>query len=344
MVTVLVTGAGGGVGQGVIKSLRLIPDLPLRIIGADMSAKAAGLYACDAAHLVERSDAPGYLDSLARIFAAEDVDYYLPGTDVELSLCAARKAEIKDRFGVTVVVNPASVVRIADDKAETAAFLASEGLPHPATMTLAQARATPDLRFPVIVKPAIGFRSIGVERAESHDDLLRYPGPPDGIIVQELVGDDSTEYTCTIVGHGGTLSPVLALRRDLRSGDTYRAYPERHPQIDAYVADVAARLGIDGSCNFQLRLDRDGVPKLFEINARFSGTTPLCAQLGFNPVEFYLKRDLGLAYEPRIAWDRAILRFWSEAVLPLEALSELERAGTLTPDPAPQFNLFGRRT
>ncbi len=341
MITILVTGSGGGVGQGIIKSLRMIPDLSVRVIGADMSPQAAGLYACDKAYLVTGAKDPGYLESLARIFEAEQVDYYLPGTDVELTFCAEHRAEIEARFGVRVVVNPLEAVEIADDKARTAAFLAEHGLPHPATMTLREARNSAELTYPVIVKPAVGFRSIGVVRADGPDDLFAYPGE-DGIIVQELVSDSDREYTCTIVGNSGELSPVLALRRDLRAGDTYRAFPERAPHVEAYVTEIARRLGIEGSCNFQLRVDHNDVPKLFEINARFSGTTPFCAQLGFNPVEHYLKRDRGMAYTPQIRWDSAVLRYWSELVLRREDLDHLATDGTLTPDILPQFSLYGR--
>ena len=42
-------------------------------------------------------------------------------------------------------------------------------------------------------------------------------------------------------------------------------------------------------CNFQLRLDSDGLPKLFEINARHSGTTYIRALYGFNEVEYILE-------------------------------------------------------
>ncbi|MDJ0992897.1 MAG: ATP-grasp domain-containing protein [Dinoroseobacter sp.] len=340
MISILVTGAGGGVGQGVIKSLRMIEDLPLRVIGADMSSRAAGLYACDKAYLVTSAADPDYLTSLARIFEAEAIDYYLPGTDVELEFCARNKAEIEGQFGVKVVVNPLETVQIADDKKRTAAFLADQGLPFPETITLREARRRTDLSFPLIVKPAVGYRSIGVVRAESPGDLTAYPGE-EGVIVQELVGDANSEFTCTIVGCEGAFSPVLALRRDLRSGDTYRAYPEQVPEVERYVSEVARRIGIEGACNFQLRVGHDGVPKLFEINARFSGTTPLCSQLGFNPVEFYLKRKQGIAYNPQIAWGSAVLRFWSEVVLRCDALDQLEAEGALVPDLAPQFSLYG---
>ncbi len=341
MITVLVTGAGGGVGQGIIKSLRLISDLPLRIIGADMAAQSAGLYACDKVYLVEGCRSPTYLDSLARIFEAEKVDYYIPGTDIELALCARHRDEIARDFGTRVVVNPLEAVLIADDKARTAAFLAENDLPYPKTWPMTEALTLDDLPYPVIAKPAVGFRSIGVEKVGSAQELAAYPGDPELTIVQELIGDDTREFTCTIVGVNGHLSPVLALRRTLRSGDTYRAFPERNADVEAYVTAIAGKLGVEGACNFQLRLGSDGVPKVFEINARFSGTTPFCSQLGFNPVEFYIKHDQGIGYSPEIAWDRAVLRYWSELVLPRAALDQLQSTGELAPEPGAQFSLYG---
>ena len=71
MITVLVTGAGGGVGQGIIKSLKMTQDLEIKVITADMSELAAGLYAGDIACLVEGYSSSTYMDSLARIIKSE---------------------------------------------------------------------------------------------------------------------------------------------------------------------------------------------------------------------------------------------------------------------------------
>ena len=68
MINVLVTGAGGGVGQGVIKSLKMIKGLDIRIVAADMSELATGLYVCNVAYLVERCDSENYMESLSKIF------------------------------------------------------------------------------------------------------------------------------------------------------------------------------------------------------------------------------------------------------------------------------------
>jgi len=57
--SVLVTGAGSLLGQGILRA----SSLRLRIIAADSSPLSAGLYWADAAHLVPLADGPEYLRS-----------------------------------------------------------------------------------------------------------------------------------------------------------------------------------------------------------------------------------------------------------------------------------------
>jgi carbamoyl-phosphate synthase large subunit len=328
MLTVLITGAGGGVGQGVIKALRLMRELEVRIVAADMSPWAAGLYSADVACLVPSASAAGYVDAIIELCRRERVDYYLPGTDVELTLCARNAALIQAACGAKVVVAAAEVIAIADDKHATARFLAQHGLPHPKTF-LPEEWQPGALPFPVVVKPKVGYRSIGVEVVRDEAELGRALRR-DGVVVQELLGGDDTEYTCTVVFCQGRPSEVVVLQRWLRAGDTYRVVPVRDEAIERYVLTVATALGVEGSCNFQLR-KHQGVPTLFEINARFSGTTPLCAELGFNPVASYLLRDRGLAYAPAWRTDVVIVRHWAELVVERATFDQLGREGRATP-------------
>lgn len=327
-ITILVTGAGGGVGEGIIKALRAIHDIDLRIVAADMSHWAAGLYAGDVMRLVPRASDSRYVDAIIDLCRSEGCTYYLPGTDVELAVCAANAPRIAQEAKVHTVVSSPEVVRIADDKRETVRFLESSGLAYPRTFLRSEwvAGALP---LPLIVKPRSGCRSIGLEVVRTEELLARALARTEEIVLQEHLGDEDSEYTCTVVTCGGEPSSAAVLQRWLRAGDTYRVVPVRNEEIERYVVQAAralAALGAVGSCNFQLRLDR-GVPKIFEINARFSGTTPLCAELGMNPVESYLKRHLGLAYDGAVRTDVVILRHWAELVVPRERFDALSRDG-----------------
>ncbi len=336
---VLVTGAGGGVGQGVIKSLKMIKDMDIKIVAADMSELATGLYAADAAYLVDRCDSDEYLETLSKIFKKESIDFYIPGTDVELKFCAINKQLIMDEFNVHTIISSIEVIDISDNKYKTSSFLKGHGFNYPKTDYLKDVDIK-SIEYPAIVKPSVGCRSIGVYKVNNLDELTPHLEDTKDIVIQECVGNEDTEYTCTVVKIGNELSPVLALKRILRSGDTYRAEPVKSEKIERYVLDVASKLEIDGGCNFQLRLDKHGEPKIFEINSRFSGTTPFCAQIGFNPVEFYLKRSAGLESVVNIDYNSIVLRYWSEVVVKKSLLNKLSTSCTIEPCVVEQFKLF----
>ena len=313
MTTVFVTGAGGGIGQGIVKALRLINDLDLRIVAADMNPLSPGLYAADLACIVPAASSRSYVDTLLRLFRDLGVDYYFPGTDVELTACADAAGRIQDETGTRVIVAPSETVRIASDKYATFQFLRNHGLAAPKTY-LPDSVDPGSLEYPVVVKPRNGARSQGFRLVAGPAELARTVGEQPGSIIQEHIGSADSEYTCTVVGVDGRQSEPFVLQRWLRDGDTYRAIPVLRETVREYVRQVAAKLDLEGPCNFQLRVD-GAEPKLLEINARCSGTTPLWAQLGFNPVECYLKGALGVPYHPQVRYGVTVLRYWAEMIV-----------------------------
>lgn len=336
---ILVTGAGGGIGQGVIKSLKMIKDMDIKIIAADMSEFATGLYAADTAYLVSRCDSDKYLETLSKIFKKESIDFYIPGTDVELKFCATNKQMIMDKFNVHTVISSIEVIDIADNKYKTSSFLNEHGFNYPKTDYLENVDIK-SIEYPAIVKPSVGYSSKGVYKVNNIDELTPHLKDTKDLVIQECVGNEDTEHTCTVVKIGNKLSPVLVLKRILRSGDTYRAEPVKSEKIEGYVLDVASKLKIDGGCNFQLRLDKHGEPYIFEINSRFSGTTPFCAQIGFNPVEYYLRGCAGLDNTVNIDYDSIIVRHWSEVVIKKSLLNKLSKSCNIKPSLVEQFKLF----
>jgi len=339
MINILVTGAGGGVGQGIIKSLKMIYDLDINIIAADMSPLATGIYSGNKAYLVPACTADNYLMRLADIFTSENIQYYFPGTDVELSFCALNKVSIKENYNVEVVISNMDAVLISDDKYKTFEFLRDNGFTYPETFLEDEVNID-KISYPVIVKPAVGCRSIGVGIVNNKVDLKRRLLSENGLIIQELIGTDADEYTCTVVIANNKVSDVLILRRVLRSGDTFRAEPIKSEVISNYVKSVALALNVNGSCNFQLRIDKNGIPKIFEINCRFSGTTPFCSQLGFNPVEFYLKNIMNIEYKYNIDYNRVVLRYWSEVVVDKNIVESLDENQEISPSFFKKVSLF----
>jgi carbamoyl-phosphate synthase large subunit len=118
----------------------------------------------------------------------------------------------------------------------------------------------------------------------------------------------------------GHVHAVVTMRRDLKDGNTYRAYVVPDSPFDPFLADVARRLRGHGPLNFQFRV-AGGVPKIFEINARFSGTTPMRAHAGFNEVDRLLRHVLLGEPVPHASLrEIVVLRYWDELVVRPEEL------------------------
>jgi carbamoyl-phosphate synthase large subunit len=285
--SVLVTGAGTLLAQGILRSLRLT-GRSLRIITADPDERATGHWLGDVAAVVPLVGNPEYLARVEEIIAREHVDIVLVGTDVELPVLAGARKRLELERGVRVVVSDPDVIEIADDKWHTSRFLADHGFPAPRS-ALASDRDTA-LRFadalglPLFAKPRRGARSVGARVIETRDALADACAADPSLLLQELLPDEDGEYTAGALVLDGVCRSVVVLRRDLRDGNTSRAYHDAScRRFDLFIAQVAEALGGHGPSNFQFRL-RGGKPVVFEINARFSGTTPLRAIFGFNEV------------------------------------------------------------
>lgn len=324
MVSVVVTGAGGGVGQSIIKSLQ---DTPYRVVGVDGEVLGTGLYAVAQAYQVPYASAPGYIDRLLEICRAEKCSLVFPGMDAELPILA-REAQRFREIGVTPVVSSPAVVEIADDKLATSDFLREHGFSAPLTLPLS-ADVAERLDFPMVLKPwRGGKRSLGVHMVADERELARRISELDvgNYIAQEHIPGD--EYTCGTVNLEGRCHGTIVMRRTLRDGDTYKAFVETNPCIHAHVKAVAEALRPFGACNFQLRL-KEGVPYIFEINARCSGTTCSRALAGFNEplmIADYLIHGREPAYTIR---EIAILRYWKELVVPNSRIAALREQGSL---------------
>ena len=76
----------------------------------------------------------------------------------------------------------------------------------------------------------------------------------------------------------------ICLRRTLKNGNTQLAFSEKTNDIDKYIKMITSTMKPYGPINFQLQLTERG-PVIFEINPRFSGTTPIRSLFGVNEVE-----------------------------------------------------------
>ena len=324
---VFVTGAGALLGQGIIKSLRLA-ETNYQIVAADPDPRAVGLYWADMSYLVPLAKDPAYIENICRILDKERPDAVLVGTDVELLIFAQHKREFESNYNTRVIVSPAEVIKIAEDKWLTYQFLSSNGFPCPRSALPAGVNnLLNNCDFPLIVKPRSGARSIGLHKVNNMQELEQAIAITEEPIIQEEVSTSDQEYTSGITMIDGEVKAIVTMRRDLRDGNTYRAYVEPKSLFNLFLSEVAKKLNGFGPLNFQFRTVGD-TPTIFEINARFSGTTPLRAFAGYNEVDVILRHIVNGDEIPEVQlkpW--IVLRYWNEILVDSDQLAKLQTDG-----------------
>ncbi len=330
----LVLGVGGNISQGILKALAL-SSLRCRVVAACISPHSMGLYTADRSYVSPRADDPRFIPWLKGICRSERIDAILSGSEYVLDVLAPAAERIRAETGAICVVSSPEVLDIGRDKLRTACWLADAELPSPLT---ASCDDPPDLErllastgFPVIAKPRYGKSGVGILRALDRAALEPVLGRAD-YIAQEELGDPRTEYTVGCFnGVGGEVRGAIAMRRTLEAGTTYTAEAGAFPEVRGASTRIAEALRPFGPLNVQLRVTEDGHAVPFELNIRFSGTTPMRARLGFNDVEATLRQYV-LGEPPAdlpLITEGLALRYWNEVYPSPGGLAALAEGGVL---------------
>jgi carbamoyl-phosphate synthase large subunit len=329
---VLITGIGGNVGQGVLKSLRA-SRRSFQIVGIDMEPLSAGFSLVDRYYQIPRTGDPNFRAALETIARAEKLEAIYVCSPSELEFFASNKEELEDELGLSIFVNPLEVIHIGSDKLRTVEFLRDAGFPAPDSVLSTDAdgveRLIRQYGLPLIVKPRAGYSSRSVFIVNSRKEIQAAATLVPDLIVQRYLPDARSECTAaTLSGTDKKVRALIIFRRDLLQGTTYRTELIEDADLDHQVIQIVEALGAEGPCNLQFRL-LDGTAYVFEINPRFSGTSGIRYLYGFNDCEmiFDLLR-LGLEVQQPALHKAVVLRYWNEVCIPNAGFADL-REGRL---------------
>ena len=320
-IPVVITGVGGGgVGEQVMKSLRLYGDR-YRIIGTDMTKFSIGLYRADTMYLLPPAKDEDYIDKLLEICDKEKAQVLVPGSEPELRAISKERRRFM-RQGILLLVNEQKVIDKCMDKWETHLWLKKHGFKSPESYRPDPADTLGVFGFgaelPAVVKPATGGGgSFNCYMAQDREELAFFINYTlkQGIVplAQKYMGTPDSEYTVGVLTDmvNGELIGSIALRREVTSGLSNRMrIPDRkggatlvvssgisqgefrdYPQIRQECERIALTLGSCGPLNIQCRAV-NGEVYVFEINPRLSGTTYLRALAGRNEADVLIRRHL----------------------------------------------------
>jgi carbamoyl-phosphate synthase large subunit len=358
MVTVMVTGVGGGGhGEQILKALRLA-ETAYRVVGSDISAYSAGLAHVNEACLLPPATDPDYIETLLGLCRRCGIEALFHGSEPELTAISRNRTAFSEEE-VFLPINPPEVIETCMDKLATMDRLRDLGFPVPPfarVRSIEEASAFDHL--PAILKPSMGGGgSANLYLVQDREELVACARQLltifDEFIVQEYVGTPEQEFTVGVLSDmDGELINSIAIRRQILSALSNRVkVPNRTGRADLGLTlaissgisqgeivdapgvlerceQIAASLGARGPLNIQCRVSKGEVYP-FEINPRFSGTTSVRAMVGFNEPDLLIRKHvLGQEIETRFPFDRAVVvRSLAETVVKdpsVPSASELE--------------------
>ncbi|MCL6494751.1 MAG: ATP-grasp domain-containing protein [Ignavibacterium sp.] len=252
-----------------------------KIVAADMAKNAPALYVADEMELVPPVLDESYISVLKGLCVKHAIKLLVPLIDNELLILSKYKDDFMD-VGTRVLVSSELVNQICFDKRKTHFFFKEAGVETPYLYDIDDImNNNVDINFPLIIKPAKGSRSIGVNIVNSIEELQFYFKCIEEPIIQEFVVGE--EYTLDVFADfsGKVISVVPRLRIETRSGEVSKGLTvKNYDIINAGKMVVESLPGAEGCITVQCILTPDNVIKFIEINPRFGGGFPLSARAG----------------------------------------------------------------
>jgi carbamoyl-phosphate synthase large subunit len=269
----------------------------------------------------------------------------IPGTESEAAILSKHATELSP---AVVIANRPELMPFMLDKFSATSKLRELGCDVIPTVPLQDWQQLLDVYgFPIVVKPTRGSGgSRGVHIVTDQQQLqrlLQLVDTSSAPCAQPYVGSSEQEYTVGVLSHfDGTIIDSIIMKRKLiglslleakQSGEQSIAVSTGYSQgfivRDAEIRDFCERLALNldsrGPLNIQLRIDnRTGKPLVFELHPRFSGTTPIRADVGFNEVDLLLRNALFGERFGRINYrsDVAAIRAFEHVIVPVTDLLE----------------------
>lgn len=287
-ITVLVLGVGGNVGQGIIKALKH-GDMNLHIIGACVSQDSLGLFWCDEAYVSPFASDENFMPWLISICNRKKVDIVLTGVEEIIIAIETKRKVFESGTGALFIATALEKLIIGQDKYLTCKWLQENGCNVPKYCLSEDFKESSVIPFPLVAKPRCGKGSNGVFFVHDKSELRLLNGLKD-YVIEECVGTADSEYTVGCYRSAdGMIMPPIIMKRELEHGSTKKAVISDNHAVREEALRICQLFKPNGPLNIQMRLDSDGRAVCFELNVRFSGTTPMRSAFGFKDVKAMIK-------------------------------------------------------
>lgn len=253
----------------------------------------------------DREDGTSSFAALMEVLREGHYDVVIPMTDFSAMLLSAHIDEVRQL--AWPAVNEPGVFQRAADKQRTMQACEEAGVPCPRTlydMHSADEILAAGMPFPFIIKPRVGYGSIGFHVIRSAEQLRRvFPEALErfgGMVVQDYIPQTGTQYKCEVFldADGAPKSAVVFDKTrwyPVDGGSTCCSCSVHRPDIAADCIKLLQHIGWVGYGDVDLIEDpRDGVAKVMEINPRITASVKVCFAAGVDFARQIVELGMGL--------------------------------------------------
>jgi carbamoyl-phosphate synthase large subunit len=242
-----------------------------------------------------------YIDFLIQYCKSNKISVVISLFDIDLPILAQNKTRFQEE-GIMVIVSDTEVTKICNDKWLTYEFLVRIGLKQtPSFLNLIEVESAINggsVNYPLIIKPRWGMGSIGIYKANNHEELrvlykklhseifetyLKYESNEDvdnSIIIQEMI--KGQEYGLEILNdlNGNFVTCVAKKKIAMRAGETDVAeIVDNAPFLDI-AKRISSSLKHIANLDVDCFVTEDGQIYVLEMNCRFGGQYPFSHNAG----------------------------------------------------------------
>jgi carbamoyl-phosphate synthase large subunit len=290
---ILVSGASGIVGYGILRSLRRSVD-EYKLIGTTIYNFSIAPAFCDIFEKALPTNHPDYMDWLCKIIKKHSVDIIIPGIECDMFAWNIEREKILST-GAFPLLNNSKLIELCSDKWAFYEKLIIDNAEYAIPTTLNGCFNT--FPFPLLLKPRRGYGSKGIIKINNENDFEMHKHKiGTELMMQPIISSVEEEYTVSaFFDKASQLIDYISLKRKLSNDGFTQEAQVVDFDFSAVINDLAEVFKPIGPTNFQFRVDGETI-KLLEINPRISSATSIRASLGYNEsvmsVNYFLNNQI----------------------------------------------------
>lgn len=281
-----------GTRNKVVQAFKQLDSVGM-LICADSSIYAPALYEGDIQEIIPRITDPDYLPTLFAICQKWNIKGLVSLIDPELELIAEHVEDFRE-IGCEPMISSVAAIKNCFDKNKFSEILNQYDFPTiPSTSSITMAKTLIEsgkLKFPLMIKPAKGSASVGLNKVTKFSELDQFVDFADELIIQEWMELQEYGIDCYVDMHSGNLVEMFIKKKlKMRAGETDKAISQHHELIRDTINNFLNKYPYQffGTIDIDVFCDNSNC-YISEINPRFGGGYPHAQAAGLNYPEMYL--------------------------------------------------------